>query len=581
MDDERFMRMALEEARLAAAEGEVPIGAVVVHEGEVIARAHNRREVDEDPSAHAEFAAMLAAARHLGRWRLTGCTVYVTLEPCLMCAGLMVNARVDRCVFGAFDPKGGATGTLYRVHQDARLNHSFEVVPGVLADACAAELRQFFAGLRSSGAASATANLPSESAPQIVLAPDSFKGSVTSDQVAAWICEGIERVDPALRVTRIPMADGGEGTLDALRAARGGDVRMAEVHDAHGNTCAVPYLWFSVSEGAAPAAVIEVAQIVGLVQASAVGGLGMAAAPRRQDALAASSFGVGGLIAHVVDQGAKTVAVALGGSATTDGGAGLLRALGADILDAQGHSVRPGLEGLRDVASIDLRPARERLSGVRLVALRDVASPLMGPRGPVRMFGPQKGIVDGLPESERDAALAEADGWMRAYGIKLTAARDALDATEWQVGKAGKRPASLLGVPGAGAAGGMGAALLAVGATLTCGAEAVLAASGFDAAARSASLIVTGEGSLDAQTAEGKVVAGVAARAKAVNPHARVVAACGARADELGAVYRAGVDMVLPISRRPMPLEIALRQEEVRENLRCTGETIARLAQMR
>ena len=95
--DERFMREALAEARAAAAAGEVPIGAVVVHEGEVIARAHNRRELDDDPSAHAEFLAMTAAARALGRWRLSGCTVYVTLEPCLMCAGLMVNARVDRC----------------------------------------------------------------------------------------------------------------------------------------------------------------------------------------------------------------------------------------------------------------------------------------------------------------------------------------------------------------------------------------------------------------------------------------------------------------------------------------------------
>ena len=141
--DERFMSMALEEARVAASIGEVPIGAVVVHEGRVIARAHNRREADEDPSAHAEFAAMMEASRALGRWRLTGCTVYVTLEPCLMCAGLMVNARIDRCVFGAYDPKGGAVGTLYDVSCDERLNHAFDVTPGVLEDECAAVLRAF------------------------------------------------------------------------------------------------------------------------------------------------------------------------------------------------------------------------------------------------------------------------------------------------------------------------------------------------------------------------------------------------------------------------------------------------------
>lgn len=148
-DDERFMRLALEEADLAASEGEVPIGAVVVCEGRVVARAHNRRENDADPSAHAEFSAMVATARALGRWRLTGCTVYVTLEPCLMCAGLMVNARVDRCVYGAADPKGGALGTLYDVSHDERLNHEFEVTSGVLADQAAGQLRAFFRARRA------------------------------------------------------------------------------------------------------------------------------------------------------------------------------------------------------------------------------------------------------------------------------------------------------------------------------------------------------------------------------------------------------------------------------------------------
>ena len=136
-DDEKYMRLALAEADAAAAEGEVPIGAVVVCDGQVVARAHNRRELDLDPSAHAEFSAMVEASRVLGRWRLSGCTVYVTLEPCLMCAGLMVNARIDRCVFGAADPKGGALGTLYDVSHDPRLNHEFEVTPGVLADEAA------------------------------------------------------------------------------------------------------------------------------------------------------------------------------------------------------------------------------------------------------------------------------------------------------------------------------------------------------------------------------------------------------------------------------------------------------------
>ena len=149
-EDLRFMHLALEEAAAAAEEGEVPIGAVVVCGGEVVSRAHNRREGDADPAAHAEFLAMEEAARALGRWRLSGCTVYVTLEPCLMCAGLMVNARVDRCVYGAPDPKGGALGTLFDVSHDERLNHAFEVTSGVLADEAAEQLRTFFRSRRKS-----------------------------------------------------------------------------------------------------------------------------------------------------------------------------------------------------------------------------------------------------------------------------------------------------------------------------------------------------------------------------------------------------------------------------------------------
>ena len=164
--DETYMAIALEEARLAFDEGEVPIGAVVVCDGEVVARAHNRRETDADPSAHAEFAAMVAASQALERWRLTGCTVYVTLEPCLMCAGLMVNSRIDRCVYGAPDPKGGALGTLYDVSHDPRLNHEFEVTAGVCADECAELLRTFFRARRAARkAARASACPPAEAEP--------------------------------------------------------------------------------------------------------------------------------------------------------------------------------------------------------------------------------------------------------------------------------------------------------------------------------------------------------------------------------------------------------------------------------
>lgn len=160
LDDERYMLMAIDEARAAEREGEVPIGAIVVWRPidpatlrpaaapRVIARGRNLRETLRDPSAHAEFLALREAARELGVWRLSGCTVYVTLEPCLMCAGLMLQARIDRCVYGARDEKAGALGTLYAVHEDDRLNHAFPVRAGVLGDECAALLKGFFAQRR-------------------------------------------------------------------------------------------------------------------------------------------------------------------------------------------------------------------------------------------------------------------------------------------------------------------------------------------------------------------------------------------------------------------------------------------------
>jgi len=147
-DDDRFMDMAIAEARAAEALGEVPVGSVAVRDGEVIARGHNLRERAQDPTAHAELIAMRGAAARLSTWRLSGVTIYVTLEPCPMCAGALVNARVDRVVYGATDPKAGATETLYRLGDDARLNHRFAVTSGVRQPECAALLRDFFQRIR-------------------------------------------------------------------------------------------------------------------------------------------------------------------------------------------------------------------------------------------------------------------------------------------------------------------------------------------------------------------------------------------------------------------------------------------------
>ena len=149
--DTYYMHCALAQAQKAALEQEVPIGAVVVCNNTILSAAHNLRQHSHNPSDHAEFIAMLQAAKKLDSWHLERCCVYVTLEPCLMCAGLMLNARIARCVFGAYDQKAGACGSLYNVSNDFRLNHSFELKGGVLADESANLLQQFFKHKRAHG----------------------------------------------------------------------------------------------------------------------------------------------------------------------------------------------------------------------------------------------------------------------------------------------------------------------------------------------------------------------------------------------------------------------------------------------
>jgi tRNA(adenine34) deaminase len=151
-EHERWMRCALDEADVATTRGEVPVGAVLVSSaGELLASGHNLRESDNDPTAHAEVVAIREAARKRGTWRLEDTTLYVTLEPCVMCAGAMVNARIGRVVYGCTDPKAGACGTLFSIGDDTRLNHRFPAVGGVLADECAERLKRFFAALRAQG----------------------------------------------------------------------------------------------------------------------------------------------------------------------------------------------------------------------------------------------------------------------------------------------------------------------------------------------------------------------------------------------------------------------------------------------
>lgn len=148
MSDETFMQLALEQARRALEHGDVPVGAIVVRDDEVIARACNERETTGDPTAHAEVLALRAAAKVMGTWRLGNTTMFVTLEPCPMCAGALVHARVPRLVYGPQDPRAGAAFSLYNIVQDPRLNHRVEITSGVLEQECAELLRSFFGGRR-------------------------------------------------------------------------------------------------------------------------------------------------------------------------------------------------------------------------------------------------------------------------------------------------------------------------------------------------------------------------------------------------------------------------------------------------
>ncbi len=156
--DRRWMREALRLAEAALGHDEVPVGCVIVHDGRAVGRAHNQRETLRDPTAHAEMIAITQAAEALDAWRLSGCTLYVTLEPCAMCTGAMILARVDRLVYGASDPKGGAVRSVFRLLDEPRLNHRIPVTAGVMAEECGAVLSEFFRTKRAAGMPDAPAD---------------------------------------------------------------------------------------------------------------------------------------------------------------------------------------------------------------------------------------------------------------------------------------------------------------------------------------------------------------------------------------------------------------------------------------
>jgi glycerate 2-kinase len=368
---------------------------------------------------------------------------------------------------------------------------------------------------------------------KIVIAPDSFKESLTAAETARQIEAGFREIFADADYRRMPIADGGEGTVDALIDALGGERRCAKVGDPLGRP--VDAVYGLTTDG------------IAVIEMAAASGLHLVTGAERNP-LVTSSRGTGELILAALDAGARRFIIGIGGSATNDGGAGMLQALGAQLLDARGLVLGQGGAALSRLARIDASGLDARLASCSFEVACDVDNPLVGPAGASAIFGPQKGATPAMIE-QLDAALAH-------YAAVM--ARDL-----------GHDVAT---TPGAGAAGGMGAALLAVlNARLRPGAEIVTEAAKLGEAIRGADFVITGEGCIDGQTIRGKAPIGVARLAREFG--VPVIALGGAVTASADAVFQNGIDAVFASVRRACPLDEALR--EAGANVRATARNVA------
>lgn len=325
----------------------------------------------------------------------------------------------------------------------------------------------------------------------ILIAPDSFKESLEAIDVCNAIKQGFIQVYPEANYTLLPLADGGEGTSSVLSYVLDGHWQQVQVHDPLMRPITAKY--FLTAEGIA---VIEIAEACGLHLLKS----------NECNPLIASSFGVGEMIADAIAKGATQMLIGLGGSATNDAGAGMLQALGVKLQDTTGTALKPGGSNLSQLHSIEHQTLQNLLSGTKITVACDVTSPLCGPTGASHVFGPQKGATSD-EVLILDKALAHFAAVTHAHNVS----DDCCGSIE-----------------GAGAAGGLGFALMAYcQAELKSGFDTVAEVVALDKHLAKADLVITGEGKLDAQTAMGKVASGVALRAKAINPELPVIAICG------------------------------------------------------
>jgi glycerate kinase len=370
---------------------------------------------------------------------------------------------------------------------------------------------------------------------KIVIAPDSFKESLSANAVAEAIAAGWSSVYPEAEIGLYPMADGGEGTVDAVLAATGGERREATVQGPLDDPVAAHWGWLGKGQ-----AVIEMASASGL---HCVPG-------DQRDVLKASSFGTGQLIAAALDAGATQIILGLGGSATNDAGVGLLQALGARFLDADDQPLAPGGAALLGLRRIDLDRLDARLSKVEFMIAADVDNPLCGPRGASHVFGPQKGATPEQVEKLDKALEHFANLLARVIGMDVRHE------------------------PGVGAAGGLGFAGLAVlHARFRPGIELVAELSGLAQAMQGADLVITGEGRLDGQSLHGKTPVGVARIAQRAG--VPVIALAGSLGEGYQRLYEAGIDAAFSLTPGPMILQDAMA--EAASQLQARAGDIARL----
>ena len=356
---------------------------------------------------------------------------------------------------------------------------------------------------------------------KILIAPDSFKESLSAEQVAIAIESGFREILPSATYVRLPVADGGEGTTDSLLAATQGVLYQTQVSGPMGDI--VEAHWGTL--GRRKTAVIEMAAASGLERV----------VKEERNPLLATSYGTGELILAAINQGVRHIIVGLGGSATNDAGAGMMQALGLKLLDAAGEELPAGGGALNRLADIDTSALDPRLSQVKFEVACDVDNPLIGPQGASTVFGPQKG-ADPQMVLQLDANLAHFSELIRqTTGLNVSQ------------------------IPGAGAAGGLGAAFLAfTNAELKSGIDIVLDAVDINSQLVDTDLVITGEGRIDSQSIRGKTPVGVAKRAKLYK--CPVIALAGSVEGDLGPIYEQGIDAVFSAVPGVVSLDNALQK---------------------